>query len=439
MQENSGFLTPGTILYTTTGEPIQVNRYIDEGGQGFVYGVIYQGKPHALKWYKPNVFKSNESKFYENLEKNAGIEKSPSKNFLWPKAVTQKMNGSFGYIMDLLPSNYYTIGKYNLNLAHFPSFRVMIDAALQMVNSYRILHNMGLAYMDLNDGNFAINPQNGHVLIMDNDNVTINNKPAAVKGTPRFMAPEIVTGEGIPNKYSDRFSLAVLIYLLFTNNHPLEGKRYLVPGFTNAMGIQLYGSQASFMMDPDNQINGPDPIIHENSIGLWNELPDYMKDIFLAAFSQESIHNPMARPLELQWLQALTRFRSEIVPCSCGEEILIENGKPGFCTSCGKPAAFSLRLNLPGYAIPARSGSRIYMCQLGACMDSEALDCVAQVVQNPKQPSLFGIVNLSQEPWKVITPSGKEKMANPKEMIPLLDGMVLEILGTKISVEKVGR
>ena len=70
----------------------------------------------------------------------------------------------------------------------------MIDAALNMIKAFRILHNAGLFYQDINEGNFAIDPNNGDVKIMDNDNVAPSGKSTGVLGKPRYMAPEIVIG-----------------------------------------------------------------------------------------------------------------------------------------------------------------------------------------------------------------------------------------------------
>ena len=38
------------------------------------------------------------------------------------------------------------------------------------------------------------------------------------------------------------------------------------------------------------------------------------------------IDKPSARPKEVDWLNVLTRFRSEIVPCRCGNEIFTQQG-----------------------------------------------------------------------------------------------------------------
>ena len=94
----------GKVINTNFGIPITIESFIAGGGQGDVYKVTYDGKKKALKWYKPGALADPDA-FYENLEKN--VKKgSPDKAFLWPQAITEKTEGSFGYIMDLRPDEY---------------------------------------------------------------------------------------------------------------------------------------------------------------------------------------------------------------------------------------------------------------------------------------------------------------------------------------------
>lgn len=60
-------------------------------------------------------------------------------------------------------------------------------------------------------------PDTGDVLICDNDNVSANGiDNSSVYGTPRFMAPEIVMGQAKPSRNTDLYSLAVLLFYMFT-------------------------------------------------------------------------------------------------------------------------------------------------------------------------------------------------------------------------------
>ena len=79
---------------------------------------------------------------------------------------------------------------------------------MNIVTAFRILHNRGYSYQDLNDKNFFVNPQTGDVKIADNDNVAPFGKNMGIMGKPRYIAPEVVVGENLPNTASDRYSLA---------------------------------------------------------------------------------------------------------------------------------------------------------------------------------------------------------------------------------------
>lgn len=426
-------LQSGFKVKTLFGSEIQVEKYLAEGGQGEVYIADYNGEKKALKWYKKSGLGKNPQAFYENIKQNV-MRGAPSSEFLWPLDITEWVDGTFGYIMDLRPQGYYEITDYMLCHVRFKSYRIIINAALKIVSAFRILHNSGYSYQDLNDGNFFINPENGKVLICDNDNVAPDGTKTGIIGKPRYMAPEIVTGDSMPNSLTDRFSMSILLYMLFCLNHPLEGKRYLVPALTPELQESLYGSDPLFMMDPNDNRNGPHPVIHKNSIMVWPCLPDYVRNIFLEAFSKKACQRPSARPSEKAWLNVLTRFRSEILPCSCGNEVFTHQGEPCKCEVCGKKMEIPFKLVLSGYSIPAVRDSRIYRCQLGVCDETEALDPVAHVLQR-KGDETLGIKNKSERRWDAVTTKGIARRVAPDEVIPLKDGITFTAFGEKVMIK----
>lgn len=416
-----GSLSNGYTIKTLFGGTVTVEKYLAEGGQGEVYIVDYNGEKKALKWYKKTGLGKNPQAFYDNIKQNV-MRGAPSQEFLWPLDITEWTDGTFGYVMDLRPKDYYEVTDYMLCNVRFSSYRAIIDAALKIVSAYRILHNSGYSYQDLNDGNFFINPQNGKVLICDNDNVAPDGVETGIIGKPRYMAPEIVLGKSKPNSLSDRFSMSIIIFILFSLTHPLEGKRYLVPALTPALQEKLYGSEPLFIMDPDDHRNGPHEILHRNIIQIWPCLPNYMKDIFTRAFSQKAFQKPSSRPREIDWLNVLTRFRSEIIPCACGNDVFTEDGNSCICESCGKKINVPFKLKLRDYSIPAIKGSRIYRCQLGVCDEKDALSPVAQVLEKPDTKAL-GIRNKTDRRWDAVSSKGVAKKVAPDEVIPLKDGI----------------
>ncbi len=433
-------LAVGYQIKTMLGKTLTIKSYIAGGGQGDVYVVDYAGTEMALKWYKPNGMGKKPQAFYENIRNNV-MHDAPSPEFLWPMDVTEWVGGTFGYVMKLRPEGYYEISSFLLKKAVFKNYTVAVDAALHIVSAFRLLHNLGYSYQDVNDGNFFINPQNGDVLICDNDNVAPNGTDTGILGKPRYMAPEIVMGQKMPDNLTDRFSLSVILFILFCMNHPLEGKRSLVPCMSPAIQKKLYGSDPLFIMDPDNKDNAPDPRVHVNPLAVWPCLPSYMQDIFRRAFCRHAFENPNARPMEMEWIRTLARFRSDIIACPVCEQsgrhndIFTENGQGCTCDLCGAKVPLPHRLEFSDYSVPALLGSRIYRCQLGICNAEEALNSVAQIGHNdPARPTSLSIKNLTAGTWDAVTPSGKSKAVAPGEFIPLMDGIRFAILGEQITI-----
>lgn len=427
-------LSPGFKVKTLLGRSVTVNRHLGEGGQGDVYAVDYNGKPMALKWYKPHGMGKKPQAFYENIKNNV-MRGAPSAEFLWPQDITEWKDGTFGYIMGLRPDGYHEVTDFMLRNATFASYRTAIDAALHIVSAFRILHNLGYSYQDLNDGNFFIDPRTGKVLICDNDNVAPNGYETGILGKPRYMAPEIVTGKKKPDNLSDRFSMSIIMFILFCMNHPLEGKRSLVQCLKPELQEKLYGTDPIFIMDPENTANGPDPKIHKNVLMVWPCLPEYMRVLFLSAFSKKAMESPNARPKELDWINGLVRFRSEVIRCQCGNEVFTQNGEPCRCESCKRMLDLPYKLEFSEYAIPGIADSRIYRCQLGTCNADEALKPMGRVMAKKDDRSVLGLKNLSDRSWNATTPSGKAKKVMPGEVIPLKDGITFTINTETIQIK----
>ena len=428
-------LNQGFSIRTNLGGTVTVDKFLAEGGEGEVYLVTFNGEKKALKWYKKGRLGDDPHAFYDNILHNVN-KGSPSDEFLWPVDITEWSNGTFGYVMPLKPANYYEVTDFMLCKQRFKSYKKAVDAALHIVSAFRILHNAGYSYQDLNDGNFFINPETGDVLICDCDNIAPDGKDTGIMGKPRYIAPEIVLRQKKPNSLSDRFSMSLILYILFCLNHPLEGKRHFsVPCLTPEIQEKFYGSEPLFMWDDEDTSNGPHRKLNRNSIAVWPCLPGYMQELFKAAFSQEAFRNPSARPKEIEWLKALTRFRSDIVLCSCGNEIFTQEGRPCKCDSCGKMADIPFRLELADYSIPAVRGTRLYRCQLGVCHEQEALSPIAAIISRKDNPSALGLRNMSSKSWDAVTSKGAAREVQPDGVIPLKDGITFTAFKAAVSIK----
>ncbi|GHV84603.1 hypothetical protein AGMMS50230_02110 [Spirochaetia bacterium] len=235
--------------------------------------------------------------------------------------------------MDLRPASYKDFSRFLVGRETFASVTSMVNAALNITAGFRALHNKGYSYQDLNDGNFFINPKNGDVLICDNDNVCAYGKNSGIAGKARYMAPEIVAKNAKPGIHTDRFSLSVILFLLWTNNHPLEGKAACPPCMDAKHEKKIYGENPVFVFDPDDKSNIPVQGIHKGVISRWPFLPGYLREEFVKAFSKEVLGDPNKRIIEQEWLRLFIRMRSEVFKCPCGEVYFADPVKPNPCPS----------------------------------------------------------------------------------------------------------
>lgn len=429
-------IQPGTHFTSLFNADIEIVDLIGSGGQGYVYKILYNGQPKALKIYKPAALKDPKA-FYSNVKNN--IHKgSPSGAFLWPIDLLKWNGKTFGYVMDLREPGYEELSAYMAGCVQFASFRAATTAALQIIAAFRILHNEGYSYQDLNDGNFFINPKTGNVLICDNDNVAPNGVSTGILGKPRYMAPEIVRGETMPNTQTDRFSLSVIIFIMLTMTHPLEGKRYLVDCLTPKVEELIYGTEPIFLLDPDDRRNAPVAGIHKCIGIIWPELPGYMREAFLKEFSHDVLMQPGRRSTEAQWQKLLIRFRSDIVRCpNCGNENFgVKAGDA--CGKCKRPLPAHRNLVMDGcdYTMPVLAGNIVYRSQFGTADVDQAGEAVLVVRPHPNDPNTLLLQNVSGITVECITPSGKRKSIAPKAVIPANPGIKIRAFNATVEIKQ---
>ncbi|MDE6134568.1 MAG: serine/threonine-protein kinase, partial [Muribaculaceae bacterium] len=338
-------LTAGTVIDMLDGSSVTVQAFLADGGQGEVYRVIRSdGKVKALKWYVNPRLVSNVA--FRTTLRNNSQRRPPSSAFLWPEGLTRVQYGSFGYIMRLRPPGYYDLGDFfcidRYPDAWFRSYMARINAALRICDSFSSLHNSGLSYQDVNDGNFLINPATGDVLICDTDNIVPDGHNNGVSGKSRYMAPEVAAGN-IPSRASDRLSLAIILYRIFMLDHPFEGRNTVRERYrclTPESEKYLYGRGAVFCYDPANASNRPVGGIHGNSILYWPMLPKFFREAFGKALSRAAINCPADRTSASEWKKILLTARALTLTCHADPDDGIHDftASPdygGVCPVCG--------------------------------------------------------------------------------------------------------
>lgn len=422
-----GLLKIGYRLISDSGREYVVKRLIGSGGQGEVYEAFSDGKSYALKWYFKHTATVNQKNILKKL-----IEKgAPDEVFLWPMdLISPDKSSSFGYIMPLRPSNYKSIVDMMKRKAE-PGFYELTRAAYNLTKGYNMLHNAGYQYRDISFSNVFFNPDNGDVLICDNDNVVPNgDNDGNVYGTPRFMAPEIVRGEKKPSRNTDLYSLAVLLFYMFMLNHPLEGA---LEAEIRCMDIhamnKLYGTSPVFIWDPEDCSNRPVAGYQDNAILFWDLYPDKLKKLFTKSFT-EGLTVPAKRVTENKWLECFAEMLSGIMACpKCHAEVFYDRdkydkGDNHICWACGNAVTPPVMMYIGKSRITITSRTKIYAHHLNH--DNDMNRIVGEVVINPNNPAKWGIRNRTGGIWKYIRADKSEADIEPLRAAAIVRGAAID-------------
>lgn len=416
-----------TVRAEAAGIDCRIDKYLGAGSQGEVYQVSTDGGPLALKWYFPHTATETQRKILGKLVGNA-----PDPRFLWPiDLATSKTARDFGYLMALRPERYRSMALLMTRKIE-PSFRALTTACYHLADSFSQLHTKGLCYRDISFGNVFLDPIGGEILVCDNDNVTVNRgAEVTVSGTLGFMAPELVRGDADvrPSTDTDLFSLAVLLFHMLMMGHPLHGANETkIHCLDPAAMRKLYGTEPIFIFDPDNAENRPVPGVHDNAIAYWQVYPQFVRDRFIAAFTEGLREPKHGRVREPVWRRDMVRLRDAIFYCGhCGAEnfydgdVLKATGAPAPCWSCHRAVTLPPRLRIKKELVMLNHDARLYPHHIGAAT-WDFTTPVAEVTRHPHDPSIWGLKNLSAVKWTSTNTDGAVQEIEPGRSVRLAVG-----------------
>lgn len=261
----------------------------------------------------------------------------------------------------------------------------------------------------------------------DNDNVSFDNsKPGGVLGTPGFMAPEIVRGEKRPSKDTDRYSLSVLLFYLFMVNHPLEGKlEASIRCMDMAARVKLYGTDPVFIFDPNNKTNRPVKGIHDNATIYWPLYPEKLRQMFTRAFTV-GLNEPSKRITEPEWMTLFSNMMSGMLQCSCGAQLFYDEdletkGVAHTCWNCGKTIQVPNKIIIGKNRVLLHQNTKLLHHHVYDDFDMDTV--VGSVVQNPKNPALWGIRNEDKVNWTYQKADGTQIPVAPGKTAGIAKGV----------------
>ncbi len=433
------FLTGESVRIDSLDLVCNIDGELGSGTQGKVYSIICPDNSSlVLKWYFPSMSSPEQLEILEQLIS----KQTPSDRFLWPLTIV-KIPGKegFGYVMLLKESRFKSFSLW-LSRKVEPSFNSLLTACFELAQSFHFLHSMGLCYRDLSLNNIYFDPKTGEIRIGDTDNIVVNGEnKGSVIGTPKFMAPEIITGKSLPDTQSDLFSLAVILFYILFLNHPLEGKKESsIKSLDLPAMAKLYGSEPLFIFDPHDDSNYPDPIFHKNALIFWNIYPKFFKNYFIRAFTH-GIRDPLhGRVRETEWQNAICMLKDLICYCSnCGQEnffipselmefeikdVKKEDASPlgniksaKLCNSdildnhiiqyCWNQRCrtkiqrqFYLKINNKTIVV-LNHNTKLYLHHVNPAKKYDFSNPVAEISKHPLNPDIWGLKNLSNSVWSV--------------------------------------
>lgn len=421
-------------------ETVLVGKRLAEGGQGAVHLAEVNGQQFALKWYEASRNALMGNWFAANLAALVQRGKPAHAAFIWPiDMVMCQERGGFGYLMPLMDVRFRSFARM-LKAAELPGFRTLIQIGINLVDAFAALHTNGLCYRDISFGNIYVDPESGDVAVIDNDNVGPNGGETVVRGTPQFMAPEVIRGEVPPSIETDLYSLAIFLFFLFCFGHPLDGEA-VEASYSwedhrlseQEILLKHYGHEPVFVFDPANDTNRPLPDAPVRN--WWDIYPKFFRNLFVKSFTT-GLTDPSltGRLTEGMWRRGLQRLTDCVWQCGhCAAATFYDPDDPGHrCWSCGTIPPPAMLITTPGFAVVLATGAVL----TGRHFKWPAMadQVLAEVESDPRYPGAL-LRNRTDEIWTV-RPAGEE----PKKVKPghrlLARPMIIEFAGKRAVIQQ---
>ncbi len=421
---------------------------LGEGGQGYILKVKDQNNNlFALKLYKDNQNISIQKKIISALIVNKPKVNNKDISFIWPLDTIETKRSRFGYIMPLYDNKRYIHYNKVINQRVIPpTMRQLAYLSFLIVEALHNIHKSGLAYCDINMGNIQFDLQESKIIVCDNDNVVINNTDVNILGVPEFMAPEVALGQQRPNASSDLYSLAILLYMVWFYEHPMEGKKIEeVRCWDLVAKKKFYHESPLFVHDPiDNSNTVEDMPIYQLSYARWKVYATkLMKEEFTKTFTK-GIKQPNSRTTTSSWKRLFIEIMSNTFSCSyCGSENIYDpDGELSYCSKC--KAEFEKQMHIeirqPGNRMRlfVDENKKIYPYHLGDYTNMMEQKPIAQIEKHPKKRGAFIIRNLSDNTWNYMIEENNYNI-EPKTARALIENASIMMNGIKLKIQKGGR
>jgi serine/threonine protein kinase len=414
--------------------------------------------------------------------KNAEEAARMRKLFCWPTGVT--VSPKLGFVAPIFPKRFwfyndprnltvkdndwqkeekkaawFTLKRVWKTLAKRErgDFRSSLQICLLLSHALARLHMMGLAHSDLSGNNILIDPipstdDSGWpgCLVIDLDTLVVPGFfPPAVIGTKGYIAPEVLSTSRekdkkkrrFPSIATDKHALAVLIYELLLNRHPLDGPKMRSDESEEEDEFLAFGQDALFIEHPTDTSNRPKKLSTPYS-RLGRPLASCIEKAFI-----HGLHDPEARPLASEWESAFWKTFDLLHPClntTClWRWFVCEEGPKSSCPWCGScaPEQIPVLQFLTSQGLLDRNAGKL-ICWHGRPLQrwhvEEHVTPLPFEDKNPSAELTFNAVqnkwfirNLQSDGLKIVFPY--QKLISRGAQEPLTNGTTLQLGGLATS------
>jgi len=204
---------------------------------------------------------------------------------------------------------------------------------------------------------------------------------------------------------------------------------------------QVYGVTPVFIFDPvDNRNRLPNDPDYVTGSKRWATCPLSIQGLFTRAFTI-GLKEPARRVTGGDWQNAFLQLKDCLLSCpACRAVNLWEPSTVALqCWNCRKPITVPPKLVIahPGgkHYVLLTKDAKVFRRHIDPTGNEDrGAEVLGQVAQNPSNPHVWGIRNLTGSPWAATATDGKTVEVAPQKAVPMSAGLKVNIGGVAAEI-----